>query len=288
VPTTKQRRQTARRRLERQLERRAAQARRRRARAQIIAAVVAVLVVAGGVWLVVAKTGNKSTPAAAQPSASATPSAGPSAVPVPEVTFAKKKHAIAKTSGPCKYAETAQTQANTHAKDVGLPPDPKPSPTASHTMTLSTSQGTIAIKLDGAKAPCTVQSFVYLLGKKFFDNTYCHRVTTGATLSVLQCGDPSGTGSGGPTYQVKDENLKGAKYTRGTVAMANGGPNTNGSQFFLVDKDSTLGPNYTPIGTITTGLDVLDKIIKGGSDNSNGDGDGHPVLGVKITSGKLS
>jgi peptidyl-prolyl cis-trans isomerase B (cyclophilin B) len=285
VPTTKQRRQTARRRLERQLVRRAELARRRRARLQIFAAVVAVLLIAGVSWLVVAKTGkdNKPNQAAAQPSGSPTASPGPTGAPVPVVTFAKTKHAIAKTSGPCKYTETAATQSNTHTKDVGLPPDPKPTPTARHAMTLNTSQGTIGITLNGAKAPCTVQSFDYLLGKKFLDNTYCHRLTTSTTLAVLQCGDPSGSGEGGPTYQVKDENLKGATYKRGTVAMANAGANTNGSQFFLVYKDSQLPPNYTPIGTISSGLDVLDKIGKAGSDNSNGDGDGKPILGVHIT-----
>ena len=287
MPTTKQRRQTARRRLERQLVRRAEQARRRRMRTQVIASVVGVLVVLAAVWLVIVKTGDKKQPAAA---ASATPTAsqGPTAAPVPTATFTKKKHAIAKSTGPCKYAETAATQGSTYTHDVGLPPDPATTPTAAHTMTLATSQGTIAVKLNAAKAPCTVQSFVFLLGKKFLDNTYCHRLTTAATLAVLQCGDPSGTGQGGPTYQIKDEGLKGATYKRGTVAMANGGPGTNGSQFFLVYKDSQLPANYTPIGTVTSGLDVLDKIGKAGTDNANGEGDGHPVLGVQIKTAKIS
>jgi peptidyl-prolyl cis-trans isomerase B (cyclophilin B) len=289
VPTTKQRRQTARRRLERQLVRRAEQARRRRMRTQVIASVVGVLAVFAAVWLVVINTGDdkKGQPAAA----SATPSAttpGPTAAPVPTSTFAKTKHAIAKTSGPCKYAETAAAQQSTYTKDVGLPPDPKSTPKTAHTMTLATSQGTIAIKLDATKAPCTVQSFAFLLGKKFFDGTYCHRLTTAETLAVLQCGDPSATGQGGPTYQIKDEGLKGATYKRGTVAMANAGPGTSGSQFFLVYKDSQLPPNYTPIGTVTTGLDVLDKVGKAGTDNSNAAGDGKPVLGVQIKTGKLS
>ena len=98
----------------------------------------------------------------------------------------------------------------------------------------------------------------------------------------LQCGDPSGTGGGGPGYQFADENLKGATYPRGTVAMANAGPGTNGSQFFLVYADSTLPPNYTPFGTITEGLDLLDTVAKAGSNDSNGAGDGKPKLSVEI------
>jgi len=291
VPTTKQRRQTARRRLERQLERRAQTARRRRTRNQVIGAVAAVLLVVGGVWLVAAKTGNKkpATPAA---QASATPTASASAhaaAPVPTATFAKNKRAAAKTSGPCRYNETSQTLSSQYTKDVGLPPDPARTPkTGSRTFALTTNQGELTARLDPARAPCTVQSFVFLTGKKFFDGTYCHRLTTGETLAVLQCGDPSGTGQGGPTYQIKDEGLKGATYKRGTVAMANGGPNTNGSQFFLVYKDSQLPPNYTPIGTLTAGLDVLDKIGKGGTDDSNGAGDGKPVLGVMIQTARIT
>ena len=89
---------------------------------------------------------------------------------------------------------------------------------------------------------------------------------------MLQCGDPSGTGSGGPGYTFKDENLEGATYPKGTVAMANSGPNTNGSQFFLVFTDTQLPPSYTPFGRITSGLDVLDKVAKGGVDGTGGDG----------------
>jgi len=289
VPTTKQRRQTARRRLERQLARRAEQARRRRIRTQIIGAVLGVLAVGGGTWLVAAKVHNSPANPAAQPSASATPtSSTPAAAPIPTATFAKNKRAAAKTSGPCRYAETGQTVASPYTKDVGLPPDPASTPKAAGSLALTTNQGAVTVRLDPARAPCTVQSFDYLAGKKFFDGTYCHRLTTSPTLAVLQCGDPSGTGQGGPTYQIKDEGLKGATYKRGTVAMANSGPNTNGSQFFLVYRDSQLPPNYSPIGTITAGLDVLDKIAKAGTDNSGGTGDGKPVLGVTIQTARIA
>jgi peptidyl-prolyl cis-trans isomerase B (cyclophilin B) len=102
---------------------------------------------------------------------------------------------------------------------------------------------------------------------------------------VLQCGDPTATGSGGPGYTFADENLAGAKYPAGTVAMANGGPNTNGSQFFLVYKNSTgLQPKYSPFGTIVSGLNIIQNVAKAGSDNATAPGDGHPKRKVTIES----
>jgi peptidyl-prolyl cis-trans isomerase B (cyclophilin B) len=288
VPTTKQRRLSARRRLDRQLARRAQMARRRRVRYQLIAAGCAVVVVLGAVWLIASRVHQAPPGAAVGPTGEATPSAGPTAAPIPTATFAKARRAAAKSAGPCRYAETAQTVSSPYTRDVGLPPDPARTPkTGSVPFTLTTNQGTITIALDRAKAPCTVQSFVYLASKKFLDGTHCHRLTTSQTLKVLQCGDPSGTGQGGPTYQVRDEGLAGATYKRGTVAMANAGPNTNGSQFFLVFGDSQLAPKYTPIGTVSSGLPVLDKIGKAGSDSSNGPDDGRPVLGVTITTARV-
>ena len=155
-------------------------------------------------------------------------------------------------------------------------------PAKKYTMTLHTSQGDIVIALNAAKAPHTVNSFTFLAGQRFFDGTHCHRLTT-AGIYVLQCGDPTGTGTGGPGYSFGDENLTGATYPAGTVAMANAGPNTNGSQFFLVYKDTTLPPSYTPFGTITSGLDVVQKVAAGGTDNSNGQGDGQPNISVVLT-----
>jgi peptidyl-prolyl cis-trans isomerase B (cyclophilin B) len=176
----------------------------------------------------------------------------------------------------------AYSPSGAAAKSVGTPPT-RASQLGTPTATLTTNQGAIVIKLDAAKAPCTVNSFVYLAGAKYFNATPCHRLTT-AGIFVLQCGDPTGTGSGGPGYQFADENLSGATYPAGTVAMANAGPGTNGSQFFLVYQDTTLAPNYTPFGTITSGLAVIQKIAAAGSDNSNGPGDGKPKLPVSITS----
>ena len=133
--------------------------------------------------------------------------------------------------------------------------------------------------LDRAKAPCTVNSFTYLAGKKYFDNTPCHRLTTAANFGVLQCGDPGGSGSGGPGYSFADELDKNGKYTKGVLAMANSGPNTNGSQFFIVYKDTQLAPNYTIFGTVTKGLDVVEKVAKGGTQSGE---DGKPKTAISL------
>lgn len=153
-----------------------------------------------------------------------------------------------------------------------------------YTATLQTNCGTITLRLDGAKAPHTVNSFAFLAGKKYFDNTPCPRIVDGQGLFVLQCGDPTGQGTGGPGYTIPDENLSGATYPAGTVAMANTGqPHTGGSQFFLVFKDSQLPPQYTPFGTITSGLGILQKIAAAGNDGSNPAGGGHPKVPVYLT-----
>ncbi|SEL67612.1 peptidyl-prolyl cis-trans isomerase B (cyclophilin B) [Streptacidiphilus jiangxiensis] len=159
---------------------------------------------------------------------------------------------------------------------------------ATYTATLKTSCGDIGLKLDAAHAPKTVNSFLFLAQQGFFDHSHCHRLTTNG-IYVLQCGDPTATGTGGPGYKFDDEYLndpaiQGGTYPAGTLAMANSGPNTNGSQFFLVYKDSQLSPNYTPFGTITSGLDILTHIAQDGSDNSNGQGDGKPNDTVVINS----
>jgi peptidyl-prolyl cis-trans isomerase B (cyclophilin B) len=166
---------------------------------------------------------------------------------------------------------------------------------------MHTSIGDLALTLDAAKAPCTVNSFVSLAKQGFFDKTSCHRLTTQG-IKVLQCGDPTGSGSGGPGYTFADE-LRGAQalvtdqklsaqagqtiktYPAGTVAMANAGANTNGSQFFLVYADSPLPPAYSVFGTIgPNGVKDIAQAAKAGTDNSNGPGDGHPKTAVDITS----
>ncbi|CAM5424736.1 peptidylprolyl isomerase [Kitasatospora aureofaciens] len=153
--------------------------------------------------------------------------------------------------------------------------------------TLRTNQGPITFEALTDKAPCTTFSFRFLAEHDYFDRSHCHRLTT-QRIYVLQCGDPTGTGSGGPGYSFPDENLTGATYPAGTVAMANAGPNTNGSQFFIVWKDTKLSPAYTPFGRVTAGLDVLQKIAAAGEDDQNGPGDGYPNVPVNIRSVKIS
>ena len=162
-----------------------------------------------------------------------------------------------------------------------------------------TNRGKIGLQLANNESPCTVHSFVSLARQKFFDDTQCHRLTTSPGLSVLQCGDPKGDGTGGPGYQFADEYpanqyppgdpalKKPVIYPRGTLAMANAGPSTNGSQFFMVYRDSLLPPAYTVFGTIdTTGLAVVDKIAAAGV--AGGGADGAPATTVTITSASLS
>ncbi|WP_236567028.1 peptidylprolyl isomerase [Nocardia sp. CY41] len=152
---------------------------------------------------------------------------------------------------------------------------------AGYTATLATNCGAVTIALDAARAPRTVNSFVFLAGEQYFDHTKCHRITTEG-IYVLQCGDPTATGMGGPGYQFPDENLTGATYPAGTIAMANAGPGTNGSQFFVVYRDAPLPPSYTPFGRVTAGMDVLTSIAAAGV--KDGSSDGEPAAGVVLDS----
>ncbi len=171
--------------------------------------------------------------------------------------------------------------AKPNGKQWPAPPPMTVDPNAGYDATLETNCGTITASLEAARAPQTVNSFAFLAGEQFFDHTRCHRLTTEG-IFVLQCGDPTGTGTGGPGYKFTDENLAGATYPAGTLAMANAGPNTNGSQFFLVYADSKLPPNYTPFGRITGGMDVLQNIAAGGT--KDGSGDGAPASDIVLDS----
>jgi peptidyl-prolyl cis-trans isomerase B (cyclophilin B) len=256
----------------RQQQRRAERARRSR---QITMISVVCLVVVGlgvGGFFLFSQPGTTSN-AAASATASASPSST-AATPTPSATPAL----AAEPAKTCSYPTSGSP-----ARNVGKPPT-KPDWRARYQATIHTNRGDVVIDLLNSKATCTVNSFVYLAGQKYFSNTHCHRLTTVSPLYVLQCGDPTGTGRGGPGYKFNDENLAGAKYTAGTVAMANGGADTNGSQFFLVYKNSTLSPNYTPFGTVVKGLGIIQNVAKAGSDNANGSGDGHPKEKVVIES----
>jgi peptidyl-prolyl cis-trans isomerase B (cyclophilin B) len=155
-------------------------------------------------------------------------------------------------------------------------------------ITFSTNQGEIVIETTPSLAPLTVNAIAALAQKNYFDNTICHRLTTEG-IFVLQCGDPTGTGTGGPGFNIPDENLPQPtenNYPAGTVAMANAGPGTSGSQFFLVYQDTTLGPDYTIWGSITSGLDILQTIASAGV--VDGGADGAPLTGVTIESTKVT
>ena len=155
-------------------------------------------------------------------------------------------------------------------------------------ITFTTNQGEIVIDTLPALAPLTVNALAALAQKNYFDNTICHRLTTEG-IFVLQCGDPTGTGTGGPGFNIPDENLPEPienNYPAGTVAMANAGPGTSGSQFFLVYQDTTLGPDYTIWGTITSGLEIVQTIASAGV--IDGGPDGAPATGVTIESTKVT
>jgi peptidyl-prolyl cis-trans isomerase B (cyclophilin B) len=261
-------RKLARQRYQRRTIRQAERDRRVRRWTISVLAAVAVAAIAVGSALFATRPGSPS--AAATPSVSATPTPTPTPTPAPTPVAEPAHH--------CAYSASGAA-----ARKVSLPPA-TPDYKATYRATITTNLGNIVIDLLNSKATCTVNSFISLAAQKFFNKTPCHRLTTAGSLFVLQCGDPTGTGSGGPGYQFNDENLTGATYTAGTVAMANSGANTDGSQFFLVYKNSTLQPNYTPFGTIVSGLNIIQKVAKGGTDSSNAAGDGHPKDKVEVES----
>lgn len=301
MPTNEQRRQTAKRKLERQLENRAERARKQRIWAIGGAAVVAVVVaVAITAWLAISKSDktdaaldtNSTTPVSTvdAPPTSSLPT--PDEPPVTGPALPKFVPS-AEVGANCQYRpadKPAKTIDKQMPRSGKVPTDP-----ATLTASMKTSQGNIGLVLDNAKAPCTVNSFASLAQGGYFDNTTCHRMTSGG-LSVLQCGDPTGTGSGGPGYEFDNEYpttqykaddpaaQQAVVYPAGTLAMANAGPGTNGSQFFMVYKDSKLPPQYTVFGTIDkTGMDTLAKIAKNGiKPGARGAGDGAPAQEVKI------
>jgi peptidyl-prolyl cis-trans isomerase B (cyclophilin B) len=169
------------------------------------------------------------------------------------------------------------------AKEVEPPPSDAPD-TGEVAVTISTTVGDLDATLDQEAAPCTVNSFVSLADQGYFDDVSCHRMTT-AGIYVLQCGDPSGSGAGGPGYSFGDELTGSETYGPGTLAMANAGPDTNGSQFFIVYGDSPLDPNYTVFGSVDDdAVATIEKVADKGTDNANGQGDGHPQEDVTITS----
>lgn len=266
MPTNDQRRQAAKRKLERQISRRQERAEQRRRTltiASVVAVVVVVLVAAGLYFSLSGSSSDQAAPAVPPGGCAYNPSGQPASRPV-------------------------------------TPPDGNPPRTGTVGLTLQTTQGAIPLTLDRANAPCAANAVISLAGQGFYDNTPCPRLVTGQGLQVLQCGDPTGTGSGGPGYQYAEEpptNLgpspldgRAANYTRGLVAMAKSSqPGSTGSQFFLVYGDSALPPQYTVVGRIAPpGLAVLDKVSAGGDDESNPAGGGKPNVPVQIQKAVLA
>jgi peptidyl-prolyl cis-trans isomerase B (cyclophilin B) len=259
--TIQRQRAAARARLERQMGERVEEARKRKQRNAVIGAAVALLLVIGGaVWLVSAVSGDD------EPAANNAAAAPGNVV--------------------CAY--TPDESGNKNLKDVGTPQAQQPNK-GKQVMSITTNLGVIEVEVNTAKAPCTAASMTYLASKNFYDGTKCHRLTTEG-IKVLQCGDPAGDGTGGPTYKMAEENLPNKtdpaqNYPAGTVAMAKTSePGTTGSQFFLVYGDTPLPAQYTVLGTITKGLEIVEKIGKEGAVDKDGKtvGDGAPKNPVTI------
>ncbi|MFD0447361.1 peptidylprolyl isomerase [Streptomyces indonesiensis] len=261
VSNEQRRRQLAREKYLRQQQRRETARHKSRQRNVVIAAVLAVVLAGGGAVAATGALSGKDKDKKDDAASSATPSAAPtSKAPDP---CAKEAKAVA----------GKKPKKMSWKKELAVTIDKS----ASYTMKLETTCGDISVTMDAGKAPHTVNSFSFLAGKGYFDHTKCHRLVNQG-IYVLQCGDPQGTGAGGPGYTIPDENLKdasikGGKYPAGTVAMANQynpqtkqGRNTGGSQFFLVYKKSNLPPDYTPFGTVDkAGMKVLSKIANAGA-----------------------
>ncbi len=153
-----------------------------------------------------------------------------------------------------------------------------------YTAVMKTSEGTITINLHVTDTPITVNNFVYLAKQNFYDNTIFHRVIKGF---MIQGGDPTGTGAGGPGYRFNDEPFTG-EYKRGVIAMANAGPNTNGSQFFIMHADYPLPKNYVIFGDVVDNMDTVDKIAEAPTSPSGMGENSKPVNPVKVESVTIS
>ena len=272
--TNKRRKELAAAKLERQAARRAARAERHKRRMRIgwgIAALVGVLAVAALVLWPESSGNDVAEPASSAsptPSASASgdANASPSAAPSPVAVEG------------CGDAPTppAEPQSWDAAPEMQLTDG------TDYQLVLTTNCGEIVIDTFADKAPETVNAMLWLAGEGYFDSTLCHRLVTDG-IFVLQCGDPTATGTGGPGFELPDENLpaeEGVNYPAGTVAMANAGPGTSGSQFFLVYEDTTLPPNYTIWGEVSSGLDVVTRIAEAGV--AGGATDGTPAAPIGI------
>jgi peptidyl-prolyl cis-trans isomerase B (cyclophilin B) len=262
-------REIARAKFERQQNRRAEREQKAKARQRVVAiAVIGALVIAGGGWAVftLADRGNEPDNTAAADLDQAA------------------EEIIDEIQAGDALIDICGEPVATRADDLAYDAAPDPGAAQAGALTLTTNCGNIVIDLLADDAPATVASIDFLASEGFFDATACHRLTT-AGIFVLQCGDPAGNGTGGPGYQIPDENLPAegeANYPAGTVAMANAGPGTGGSQFFLVYEDTTLPSGYTIWGQITEGLEIVQAVAEAGV--ADGGGDGVPAQPIVIES----
>lgn len=262
---------------------RALKSRERRAKAAplgVVAATIAVIVLlVGGIYFAVNYQPNTDNTADSSTTSSSEPEIQAAALPGKPL----KAYDAAVN---CSYEKSEDKTENF----IGLPKENKISTSDNKTVTITTDKGAIPVTLDSSLSPCTTNSFEFLTSNGFYDNSICHRSVKSASMTILQCGDPTGTGSGGPGYSFADEYPKNGveesktseplTYPRGTLAMANAGADTNGSQFFLVTQDTILPPAYNVFGTISDeGLKTLDAIL-----DKAPDGDSAPSDKVTITS----
>ena len=205
--------------------------------------------------------------------------AGSAASPAPGAADTVEPDQSGPSDGACEYTVTGSA-----ARPVQPPTTSDIASSGTVSYVLHLTEGDVTLRLDRAKAPCTVHSFESLVAQKYFDDTRCHRLVDSG-IFVLQCGDPTATGTGGPGYSFADETDGSETYPKGTLAMANGGPNTNGSQFFLVWDDSQLPPDYTVFGTFNEeSRQVVAGIASQGQDGSSPDGSGVPNSPAQIKS----
>ncbi|WP_232547749.1 peptidylprolyl isomerase [Propioniciclava soli] len=231
-------------------------------------------------------TGCATTPAAAPTDAAPTGATTSAATTTPTTATTSGDTAAPAGTVTCTYLPSGSP-----ARAVDLPDGQAVPASGTSTVTLSLGGQPLTLTLDRAAAPCAVASFESLAAQGYYEGTSCHRLVTQG-IFVLQCGDPSGTGRGGPGYTFADEldaiprDAAGyGEYTAGTLAMANAGANTNGSQFFIVYEDSTLPPAYTIFGHLDqASVDVVANIAEQGHDAARGAGDGVPNAPTEITS----
>ena len=240
------------------------------------AAAVVILAIVAGIWFLATRDSEEQITADEE---TTTTTEAPEMEPL---TMARAEALPATVT--CEYPEAGDA-----SREVSTPATENIPTEGTVTVTLDTTQGPIGMELDRSVAPCTVNVIEHLASEGYYDDTVCHRLTTSG-IHVLQCGDPSGSGAGGPGFQFANEyptdELDGPAtspviYPRGSIAMANAGPDTNGSQFFLNYEDSPLAPDYTYFGQISEeGLATLDSIAEAGVEG--GAADGAPAEEVRI------